>query len=285
MPKHLKPLILLCGARNSSRRNDLNRYFKQHHATEVIVFYAEDVWEHVRTFQDIDALQMETQLGQFADILIVIVESAGTFTELGAFAAREELRHKLFPILDRKYQAMDSFINVGPVSWVNRESKYGPSLFCNFDTVLLTANQVVERTNRVPRLGRPQRSGSTDLSKNPKRLLFLLADLIAVVGPVTRDTCQLLLGHIVDAIPIWDVHSLLGLLKTIGFVKTFKLGDDIYYIRPLVNGQIASFYPANYLAFADVRIKFLSDLQAIPEGRAVLIKMHETLSTETHGAA
>ena len=285
MPKHLKPLILLCGARDSSRRNDLDCYLKQHHATEVIVFYAEHVWEHVRKLQEIDALQMETQLGQFADILIVILESAGTFTELGAFAARKELRHKLLPILDRKYQGMDSFINVGPVSWVDRESKYGPSLFCNLDTVLLTANQVVERTNRIPRLGRPQRSESTDPSQNPKQLLFLLADLIAVAGPVTRETCQLLLRQIVNAIPIWDVHSLLGLLKTIGFVKTFKLGDDIYYVRPLVDGQIASFYPAKFLAFADVRIKFLSDLQAISEGRTVLMKMHEALSKETHGAA
>ena len=285
MPKHLKPLVLLCGARNSSRRNELDHYFKQHHATEVIVFYAEHVWEHVRKLQEIDALQVETQLGQFADILIVIAESPGTFTELGAFAARKELRRELLPILDRQFQGTDSFINVGPVSWVDRESRYGPSLFCDLDTVLLAANHVVERTNRIPRLGRPQKSESTDSSKNPKQLLFLLADLIALGGPVTRETCQLLLGQIVNAMPIWDVHSLLGLLKTIGFVKTFKLGNDTYYVRPLVDGQIASFYPANLLAYADVRIGFLSDLQAIPEGRMVLMEMHEALSTEKHGAA
>ena len=53
----------------------------------VDIFYAEKVWQEIVSLAERDALQMEEDLAKLADLIIVIVESAGTLTELGVAAS------------------------------------------------------------------------------------------------------------------------------------------------------------------------------------------------------
>jgi hypothetical protein len=64
------------------------------------IFYAERVWELMVQKADRDALQMEAELAFLADLVVIIVESPGTFAELGAFSLSGPLRKKLLPIID-----------------------------------------------------------------------------------------------------------------------------------------------------------------------------------------
>ena len=64
----------------------------------------------------IDTLTFEELLAELSDDIIIIVESPGTFCELGAFTVKDKYIKKLFVINDREREHDKSFINEGPGS-------------------------------------------------------------------------------------------------------------------------------------------------------------------------
>jgi len=112
--RKLDPVVFLCGAAESKSREAIRNYLEKH-SPDLDVFYAEKVWSEIVSLRERDALQMEEDLAKLADLIIVIVESAGTLTELGAFSLSPSLRQKLLPIVDQKYQGDSSFITNGPL--------------------------------------------------------------------------------------------------------------------------------------------------------------------------
>jgi hypothetical protein len=87
----LAPVIFLCGGFKSPAREALRVYLGKYDA-DLAVFYAEDAWSKISANPALNALQMEDYLAKLADLVIVLVESPGTFTELGAFSLSELLR-------------------------------------------------------------------------------------------------------------------------------------------------------------------------------------------------
>lgn len=69
-------------------------------------------------------LEFENILAQSVDGIILLPESPGSFTELGAFVSNEELRKRLICIADLAYKKKKSFINHGPLRLI-KKSKYG----------------------------------------------------------------------------------------------------------------------------------------------------------------
>lgn len=275
--KRLRPVLFLCGGLESPRRAELAQYLHRH-AGDLFVFFAEDVWEHVKALQGANALAMETQLARLADILVVIVESPGTFAELGAFAALGELRAKLLPILDRSYQDHQSFINTGPITWINEDSRFKPSIYCDFATLLLVADEVIARARLIPDRGALPQGERVDTAKKPKHLLFLLSDIVAVTGPTTETECKRLLTSVLGAPPTWDVHSLLGLLSALGLIKAINVHGVRYYFRPLEDGELKAFQSQRFFDLAELRADFVSSLQSIPEGRGVLQALSDNVT-------
>jgi hypothetical protein len=89
--RRLNPVVFLCGAGGSKGRDALRDYLHKY-TPGLNVFYAERVWQIIASLGERDALQMEEDLAKLADLVIVIVESPGTFTELGAFSLSPSLR-------------------------------------------------------------------------------------------------------------------------------------------------------------------------------------------------
>src|SRR5262245_41465696 len=77
------PIVFLCGAHQSLRRDRIADYLRRF--TPALVFFADDVWLQIARTPDLNALQMESELAELADMVAIVVESPGTFTELGAF--------------------------------------------------------------------------------------------------------------------------------------------------------------------------------------------------------
>ena len=121
--RRLAPVVFLCGAAGSASRDALRNYLSRH-APNLGVFNAERVWEHIAARTDCGALKMESDLAALADLVVIIVESPGTFAELGAFSLSDPLRKKVLPIVDRKYQNEPSFLSTGPLKWIDRESNF-----------------------------------------------------------------------------------------------------------------------------------------------------------------
>ena len=165
---------------------------------------------------------MERDLAALADLVLVIVESPGTFAELGAFSLSEDLRKKLLPIVDEEYEEASSFIATGPLRWIDSESAFAPTIYVPLPRILLAVDEVEERIDRI------ERSGSVkiaDLATSPKHLLFFLCDLIAVIHPATSQMVEYYLQRIAPSILTSgiSVPTLLGLATAMDLLRAKTL--------------------------------------------------------------
>jgi hypothetical protein len=152
-----------------------------------------------------------------------------TFAELGAFAAQEDLRRKLLPILDRKHQSDDSFLNTGPVSWTDKDSKLSPAIHADFDAILLCGTELDSRLNKVPRVGYGRRL--REASTYPKILAFLLADLALIAGPAPFHVLEEMLEGVTGVEPDNSFEQVAGLSATLGLIHVEETGRNARIVR------------------------------------------------------
>ena len=66
---------------------------------------------------------MEKFLANNSDLIVIVCESPGSFTELGAFVNNNDTLGKVVVLLQTKYKNAKSFIRQGPVEYVRRKDK------------------------------------------------------------------------------------------------------------------------------------------------------------------
>jgi hypothetical protein len=265
--RRLPPVAFLCGGENSLRRDRLATYLREHHS--VLVFYAEAVWlaiaEHHPTA---NALEMEAQLARLSDIVIVVVESPGTFAELGAFALSEPLRAKLLPILSKEHKGKKSFIETGPVRWIDTQSYFQPSIWTDLEAILGAADQIAERISRIPKAAP---SEITDLAQSQKHLVFFLADIVAVFGPCNKSQVDRLLEGALGKSLAHDTALLLGLGVQMGMLRILVNDGVSFYYRPLGGGRLSAFHHTKrYADVGSMRAETLGAMLTTTDGRAIL---------------
>ena len=150
--RRLEPVLFICGAANSAPRDVLRNYLRSH-LPRIGVFYAERVWEQIASHVELGALKMEADLADLADLVVIFVESPGTFAELGAFSLSPALRKKLLPIVDKQYEREASFISTGPLRWIDADSQFRPTIFVALSKCLEAIDQIEERISRIPKSG------------------------------------------------------------------------------------------------------------------------------------
>ena len=127
---------------------------------------------------------MESDLAALADLVVIIVESPGTFAELGAFSLSDPLRKKILAIVDEPYvNHRQSFISTGPLRWIDSDSDFAPTIYVPLNRILQGVDKIEERISRIPKSRTVKIS---DLAASPKHLLFFLCDLISVIHPATE---------------------------------------------------------------------------------------------------
>lgn len=266
----VRPVVFLCGGAESTRRARLAEYIKRTEARP-LVFYADDVWSLLARRPELNALQMERELAVLADLVIIVVESPGTFTELGAFAILEGLREKLLPILDRKYRGAESFITTGPVAWVNEDSKFGPAIWATFDAILDSVDDLDRRLALLP----PPRSHRVEnIPESPRHLVFFLADLAAVFGPCPAAHLRYYASTILGTTHVPHFDLLLNLAVAMDLIQILNLGQgaDLLYYRPLDAGELRPFQERRYVDLARLRAQVLGVMLAIPSAAKALDK-------------
>lgn len=86
------------------------------------VYYPEEYFTTLAQHMKADLMQLENVMAKHVDIIIVCPESAGSFSELGAFANSEAIRDKIFVINDQSHSPY-SFISLGPLRSVSKSGK------------------------------------------------------------------------------------------------------------------------------------------------------------------
>lgn len=126
LPKNVSKLIFLCGANKhtnsiSERRKALIDFSKKH-LLHTQFFLAEEMFSTLKEEGHKDnILDIEHEISNFADHILIVLESPSSFAELGAFS-HKELRNKLIIINDSKYSNTSSFINLGPLKAIEEAS-------------------------------------------------------------------------------------------------------------------------------------------------------------------
>ncbi|HBY1514244.1 TPA: retron St85 family effector protein [Klebsiella aerogenes] len=233
----LPKILFICGGEESScgNRGILEKYITKHHK-EYLTFRAELAWEVIshskfESNKVVNALALEEWLADFSDIVIILVESYGTVAELGAFSLSDGLRKKLLPILDKKYERDLSFINTGPVMWVNNDSKFKPAIYTDFTTILTSIPEINDRLSRKTRSSISNENSYGKYRYSPKVLLFFLLYVIASLGPIPSNEIVKLTEEIID------LKEKTKSRNTIHFM--LSLGVALGLFRISWNGEIA----------------------------------------------
>lgn len=270
--RRLNPVVFLCGAGGSESRDAL-RKFLQKFVPNISLFYAEKVWDVIAMLGQRDALQMEEDLAKLADLVVVIVESPGTFTELGAFSISQPLRRKMLPIVHERYKQETSFIANGPIKWIDAESDFKPTIYVDLDRILLAADQIQER---IKRIAKPQTTRLEDLATSPKHLLFFICDLITVIYPATMAMIIGYLEEISPSLPAAGINipTLVGLAVAMNLLRPISVTSsgtvERYYMPTDEIDASRPFHHSRFLYLENQRAAYASVLLTIPEAKATM---------------
>lgn len=128
--KNQESFVFLCGANITtpegslglSKRREAVISFAQAKLQSSKIFLAENIFTAL-VDKDENLLDIEKDLLNFADYVVIVLESESTFCELGAFAYDKDLRQKLIIINNEQYRTSQSFINLGPIKAIASEKE------------------------------------------------------------------------------------------------------------------------------------------------------------------
>lgn len=120
--------IFLCGGKGTEeekfRRIVGNNIAQTLSKYSYSVYYPEDMFiDLILGHGKHDLLTLENLLANSVNSVVILLQSPGTFTELGAFSNHKDLKDKLIVIVDPKYKRSKSFINFGPIRHLESKTK------------------------------------------------------------------------------------------------------------------------------------------------------------------
>jgi hypothetical protein len=180
--------IFLCGGSGKEeekfRREVGEKISRRPSSYKYSVYYPEDMFiELILGYQKQDLLTLENLLADSASAVVILLQSPGTFTELGAFTNYKKLSNKLIVIIDPRFARKKSFINLGPVRFLRTKTK-SKVLFMPMDNS--NFNKLVERITDTTRDVAKHSSSIRDLTNPIFAYRFYLA-LIYIFEPIPKN--------------------------------------------------------------------------------------------------
>ncbi len=227
MPK----IVFICGGKptNFVNREKIERYFEKN-LERFLTFRAENAWNVIQeNLRGTNALELEEWLADFSDVVIILVESFGTVAELGAFSMNSILRKKVLPILDTKYEGDDSFINTGPIKWIDKESKYSPSIYVDFSLILTCMDEVEQRiSKRYWEYHNVSRTyGKYGYTK--KVLLYFFIYVLASLGPIDIDEIVEITNNLISYQDKKNIQFIVSIGVALKIFQKRSVMGNVYY--------------------------------------------------------
>ncbi len=233
-------LVFLCGKKpNNDKptcRDSIWKYC-QKHIKDFQFFMAENFFEVYKNQDDLDLLTMEGHLSNFSDCIIIILESESTFAELGAFTIKDDLVENILVVNQKKYKNNESFISLGPIAKINKDSNFKPVIHADFNSVLSIMPEIEERLNKIKRKNDKTikicNIDQFEYITFKERMLFLL-DIITIFHPITRNEIVIILKNFYGDHK-FDISKELSMLQAIRLVSKLRPKNEpksnFYYFR------------------------------------------------------
>ncbi|HEX7478526.1 MAG TPA: retron St85 family effector protein [Polyangiales bacterium] len=144
--------VFLCGAATGKRtsvRERLAAALTAHSRHSTLVYYPEKLFDELLTgVGRHDLLSLENLLAEGVTAIVVVLESPGAMTELGAFANHDQLRKKLIVVQDKKFVRDRSFIQLGPIRLL-RDQRDGRVIDADFNNPEASAAAIDKAVGRL----------------------------------------------------------------------------------------------------------------------------------------
>ncbi len=159
-------------------------------------------------------LDMENILADNVSSIVLPLQSPGTFAELGAFSINERLRHKLIVINNKKYSRTRSFINDGPIAYLDKRNIIFDDMQLDKKSIDSLKYKIREKTRQI--------SNQTNNGKTLFDIRFMLCVVIYVFDPISKNDLReyVLAADVLTSTEKRLLDSALGILGTNGFVHS-----------------------------------------------------------------
>lgn len=223
-------IVFVCGARPAADANgprDRLIQYARRHIKGFEFFMAEDVFGTLADADHLNLLAVERVLADYSDCIVMILETASVFAELGAFAADQRVVKKILVINDLEFKAGRSFITLGPLAKIEARSQFSPVIYTDLRCIL-TAVVQIERSLAKVRRKRDQRVDFSTLdafeSARPKHQALFLRDLIWFFSPISTTDLLQVIRQLYRAAKPPRIDVQLGLLAAMGLAKSDVAG-------------------------------------------------------------
>lgn len=174
----------------------------------------------IETFRDHDSLTFEGILADISDEIIIIVESVGTFCELGAFSFSQDLVNKLYVLNDEKHRDDKSFINRGPIRKIS-DSRSGESKYIVYDTDQWDKDAELQKhfeswrkrrvSYHVPELSDDGKTYCVRV----KDFVYEVINIISIFQPITMDEFLIVYKYLRGPFRIKDSQNKVKQVRTV----------------------------------------------------------------------
>ena len=141
-------------------------------------------------------LELENWLAKSVDSIVIPLDSPGTFAELGAFSNHDRLKNKLIVIVDPKYSRDSSFINLGTLHYLKKETESKVlwyQMLSGSEETKKTCKEIIDTSKRMFN----SNPSKFDLSNIVTCYEFYLA-LVFVFDPIPKQIIIEILPHLVN---------------------------------------------------------------------------------------
>ena len=235
------PIVLLCGGsvkiKNqpddpdpplSSLRDAISRStfsYEIFRPEEITSWQADGIFKNLMTF--------ETDLAAICTLVVIILESAGSLVELGAFSQLSELSEKIIAIRSNKFQNDRSFINLGILRYI--AEKHKSSIKSYTWDIEEPSSITVEIINDVisdieDELGKLKKSEVLNL-KQSSHLIVLICEIIQYFVALKESEIFDFLNTIGGTVSKDELKRKLFLLEEFKLIRKEQYSDSTFYLR------------------------------------------------------
>lgn len=223
-------IIFVCGG--NGRGSMRVRFMKYARAEipDMRMFLAESAAKDLLTHGEpapLEVADFEGLIADISDCVLIFPESPGSIAEVSYFCHSVNIRTKILVVGNTRLQAKDSFINLGPVAILDRESTFRRAILTDYQAPDFSL--IRERLKlRLPSRSRKSFEYKPFPELAAKSKFFVLFEIIRIFGVINLDGVQKCVYEAFGPTDIKEVKRLLSILCASAYVS--RVGVDNQYL-------------------------------------------------------
>lgn len=202
------------------------------------VVYAEDYKDWVNDSIYSDLKTFEDDIAQISSLIVLILESPGSLTELGLFSSDIEIISKLIVLVSTEHYNQDSFIKLGPIQYLESMSNacvYAYPWDPKKPTITV-APYISDIENDISNFLKKADKTEKFSHKNNGHLAFLIYEIIHFLRAAKLKEINDFLASLGVILDQKKIKRILFVLKKLFYIEQTKHGNIEYYL-PLIDAK------------------------------------------------